>query len=75
MTWIRVINEWLYNYQEGSPANTEDFRRAYPRFAKGIIWWDSSVSVEAQKYELRALRSQLIEAFDLPADGTPGQCR
>lgn len=74
MAWIRVINEWIYNLQDGSSANTEDFQQAFPQFSGGSVW-DPPTARVAQVAELRALRHRLVETFDVPADGVPGQCR
>ncbi len=70
MAWVRVLNEWIYNHQESSPANTEDVERTFPGIAPDRYWTGfTQLETQPARSRLVSLRNRLVDHFDIPADG------
>lgn len=69
MTWVRALNERIYNLPSDHPAGYDDLKRVFP----GALAQWYAAATEAARAEARRklveLRDRLVEHFDIPADG------
>lgn len=68
-SWLRVINELLYNGPRAGEALSEDFFAQYPDVRS--VWYNANTEerVASAKNIMRELRGALLARFDIPADG------